>query len=203
MARLILASASPRRRDLLRRLGVRFTVVVSGFDESTLSHLTDGAEYVLRAAESKAAEVATRRNGLILGVDTDVVSPDGVILGKPGSPDEAAAMLRTLSGRTHTVHSGVALLAVEKGVVVRAETRLVSTRVRLAQLPDAAIAAYVATGEPMDKAGGYGMQGHAMAFVKRVDGDPSNVIGLPLWCVAELLESFGHPLWNFARLSSS
>lgn len=178
-------------------------MVVSGFDEARLGHLTDGADYVQRAAASKAAEVATRRNGLILGVDTDVVSPDGVILGKPATHDDAVAMLRSLSGRTHTVHSGVALLEVVRGSVVREEIRLVSTHVTMATLPEAAIQAYVATGEPMDKAGGYGMQGGALPFVTRLDGDPSNVIGLPLWCVAELLESFGYPLWNFVRFASS
>lgn len=198
MARLLLASASPRRRDLLRRLGVRFSVVVSRFDEASLSHLRDAEEYVVRAASGKAEEVATRRNGLILGVDTDVVAPDGRILGKPADAQEAFAMLRALSGRTHTVYSGVTLVEAEKGRVLRRESRLVATRVTMAELPDRAIAAYVATGEPMDKAGGYGMQGGALAFVTRIDGDPSSVIGLPLWTVATLLDAFGAPLWGDA-----
>ena len=198
--KLWLASASPRRRELLGRLGVRFTVVVSRFDEDTLSYLTDGAEYVTRAAESKAREVAGRRKGLILGVDTDVVAPDGAILGKPADAEDAKRMLRDLSGKTHRVYSGVALLESREGEgIVRAETRVVRTDVTLAHIPEAAIAAYVATGEPMDKAGGYGMQGNAMPFVARIEGDPSNVIGLPLSTVGELLSTFSFPLWNFTE----
>ena len=196
--KLWLASASPRRRELLGRLGVSFTVVVSRFNEDTLSYLTDGEEYVVRAAESKAREVAGRRSGLILGVDTDVVAPDGAILGKPADADDAQRMLRRLSGRTHRVYSGVALLESREGEgIVRAETRVVRTDVAFTPIPDAAIAAYVATGESIDKAGGYGMQGNAMPFVARIEGDPSNVIGLPLSTIAELLTAFDFPLWNF------
>lgn len=202
MTRLLLASASPRRRDLLRRLGVRFTVVVSRFDEASLSHVSDAEEYVRRAADGKADEVAARRDGLILGVDTDVVAPDGRILGKPSDADEARQMLRALSGKTHTVYSGVTLVEASGGRVLRRDSRLVATRVRMAELPDRAIDAYVATGEPLDKAGGYGMQGGALAFVTHIDGDPSSVIGLPLWTVATLLDAFGVPLWNDASPES-
>lgn len=197
---LFLASASPRRRELLARLGVRFTVVVSRFDEATLPRQIDGAEYVRRAAQAKAQEVARRRSGLILGVDTDVVAPDGQILGKPADAEEARRMLRRLSGRTHTVFSGVALMHSDGSAdgITDCEIRVVATAVTLAELPDTAIDAYVATGEPLDKAGGYGIQGGAMPFVTRVEGDPSNVIGLPLWTVAEMLAARGVPLWNFA-----
>lgn len=171
--------------------------MVSQFDEDSLSYLTDGREYVQQAALSKATEVAQRQAGWILGVDTDVVAPDGTILGKPADADQATAMLRSLSGRTHTVYSGVALLTVpEPGTIAAQALRVVETRVTMAALPDEAIAAYVATGEPLDKAGGYGIQGGAMPFVTHIDGDPSNVIGLPLWSVAELLSLAEIPLWR-------
>ncbi len=197
--RLLLASASPRRRELLARLGVRFTVVASRFDENSLASITDPEEYVRRAAAGKAAEVARRRTGIILGVDTDVVAPDGAILGKPADASEARDLLRRLSGQTHTVYSGLVLLEAgdnENQRILRSETRVVATRVTFADLPDAAIDAYVATGEPFDKAGAYAIQGGAMPFVTRVDGDLSNVIGLPLWTVGEMLAAFGVPLWN-------
>lgn len=174
-----------------------FTVLVSQFDESTLSHLTDGRAYVQQAALCKAREVATRQAGWILGVDTDVVAPDGTILGKPADTDEATRMLQQLSGQTHTVYSGVALLVVpEPGTIAQTFSCVVETKVTMATLPAEAIAAYVATGEPLDKAGGYGIQGGAMPFVTRIEGDPSNVIGLPLWSVAELLSLAKIPLWR-------
>jgi septum formation protein len=181
---------------LLTLLGVGFTVVVSRFDEGRLGHLSDAEEYVRCAAVSKAEEVAGRRPGLILGVDTDVVAPDGAILGKPADAGQARRMLEALSGRTHQVFSGVALLDARDGAVVRRDLRVVRTDVTFARLPSAAIETYVATGEPMDKAGAYAIQGGAMPFVTRIDGDPSNVIGLPLWTVAEMLTAFGVELWR-------
>ena len=193
---MLLASASPRRRELLGLLGVRFTVVVSRFDEATLSHLTDPQEYVPLAARGKAREVASRRDGIVLGVDTDVVAPNGAILGKPRDADDAATMLRSLSGKTHRVLSGVCLLRAEGGIITREAERLVETSVTFTTLPDAAIRAYVATGEPMDKAGAYAIQGGALAFVARVEGDLSSVIGLPLPTVAELLNDFAVPIWG-------
>ncbi|GAB4451968.1 MAG: Maf family protein [Armatimonadaceae bacterium] len=195
--RLYLASASPRRRELLGLLGVRFTVVVSRFNEASLSHLTDPAEYVVRAAEGKAADVASRRPGVVLGVDTDVVAPDGSILGKPADPDDARRMLRLLSGKTHQVFTGVAVLQSQTAsTVVRRHTEVVRTAVTFADLPDAAIDAYVATKDPLDKAGAYGLQGRAMAFITRIEGDHTSVIGLPLWRVAETLTNFGVLLWD-------
>jgi septum formation protein len=196
--RLLLASASPRRRELLALLGVRFTVVVSRFDEDSLRHLADPVEYVRAAALGKAEEVASRRAGITLGCDTDVVSPDGVILGKPTDADDAKRLLRSLSGKTHSVYSGVALLeSPEPGTVTRRDVRVVETRVTFDNLSDAAIAAYVATGDPMDKAGAYGIQSGALGFVSRLDGDLSNVIGLPLPTLRGMLEEFGVPLYNY------
>lgn len=202
--RLLLASASPRRRELLALLGVRYDVVVSRFDEETLSYLTDPVEYVRSAAESKAEEVSRRYPGcFVLGVDTDVVAPDGAILGKPEDAADARRLLRLLSGQTHRVYSGVALLSSDgRGAIVRRDVRVEETRVTFADLPDAAINAYVATGEPMDKAGAYGIQGGAMAFVTRLEGDLSNVIGLPLWTVGQMLAACGVPLWNPAETAA-
>ena len=184
---LILASASPRRRELLAMLGVAFEVDVSRFDEASLSHLTDPVEYVREAALGKAQEVASRRAGVILGSDTDVVSPNGVILGKPKNADEARAMLRSLSGRTHQVYSAVALLESDGANITRQAIEVVETRVTFDTVSDAVINAYVATGDSLDKAGAYGIQTGGLAFVSRVDGDLSSVIGLPLPTLRRLL----------------
>lgn len=171
---------------------------VSRFDEATLARLADPKEYVRRAAEEKAREVAGRLSGFVLGVDTDVVSPDGAVLGKPETPDRAREMLRILSGRTHTVLSALCLLDAYGTAdgITRQETALVETRVTFATLSPEAIEAYVATSEPYDKAGGYGFQGRAMAFVAKLDGDPSSVIGLPLATTVRLLEGWNIPLWG-------
>ena len=196
---LLLASASPRRRDLLDLVGVRYLVVVSRFDEASLRHLTNPEEYVRAAATGKAEEVASRREGVILGVDTDVVAPDGTILGKPEDTDDACRMLRSLSGRTHRVLSGVCLLRSRGGDIVQRDLRVVETAVTFADLPNDAIQAYVGTGEPMDKAGAYGIQGGGLAYVVRLDGDLSNVIGLPLPTVTAMLPAFGISLWNLPK----
>jgi septum formation protein len=197
---LCLASASPRRLQLLQTLGVSFTVIVSDFDEGSLSHIKDGAKYVQEAARAKARVVAERLTAepkaIVLGVDTDVVAPDGQILGKPANPEEARAMLEHLSNNTHIVYSGVAVLGAVHGQITHEEVQVVATRVTFATLTPAAIAAYIATGEPFDKAGGYGMQGNAMAFVEKIEGDPSNVIGLPLVTVAEMLTRAGVVCWE-------
>lgn len=193
--KLHLASASPRRRELLSLLDIPFDIVISTVDEAEIDQSAGAEAYVLAAAEAKAGDVALRYEGLSLGVDTDVVDPEGRILGKPATPADASAMLRSLAGRTHSVLSGVSLMESRDGKVLRRETRLVRTEVTFAPLSESTVAAYVATREPYDKAGGYGMQGLAMAFVSRIDGDPSNVIGLPLRTVAELLAKFGVATW--------
>ena len=162
-----------------------------------MSHLKDGAEYVQAAALAKASVIAQKYDGVILGVDTDVVAPDGEILGKPATPDEARTMLERLSGNTHTVYSGIAVLNARDGIIAHRDVRVVETRVTFATLSVAALTAYIATGSPFDKAGSYGMQDNAMAFVARIDGDPSNVIGLPLVTVAEMLTRAGIVCWKF------
>lgn len=173
----LLASQSPRRRALLARLGVAFTVCPSDVEEQVDPAL-DPEVLVRHLAGQKAGAVAARHpEALTLGADTLVVL-DGAVLGKPEGPAEARAMLRRLSGRTHTVFTGLALVHPASG---RAATAHEATGVTFAPLSDAEIDAYVATGSPLDKAGAYGIQDDLGAlFVAGVAGDYYNVVGLPL-----------------------
>jgi septum formation protein len=197
MPTLFLASASPRRQELIRHLGINPRVVVSNFDEASLSHIKDPLAYVEAAALGKATAVAKQHQGIVIGVDTDVVCPDGHILGKPQNAEDAVKMLKHLSGRTHSVHSAIVL--VDSTVIPhRVCSETTTTRVTFADIPDEQLNAYVATGSPFDKAGGYGMQDQAMAFVAGIDGDPSNVIGLPLVSLRRLLSS-----WNVTMFADS
>lgn len=184
---LILASASPRRRDLLGALGVPFAVVVPGIDEKPWPG-EKPASYALRNAAEKAREVWRRRGGdaLVLAADTIVVQDDH-ILEKPDDAEHAVAMLRRLSGQAHQVITGVCLLRVN-GAGLREWGDAVRTGVRFRTLTEGEIAAYVATGEPMDKAGAYAIQGGAAAFVDGYDGSYSNVVGLPMETVERLLK---------------
>ncbi len=180
---IVLASASPRRRELLTQIGVRFRVVVSEADETPLQDERP-ADYVCRVARDKALDVLQRCRGdePVLAADTAVVIDDQ-ILGKPLDPDEARAMLRRLSGRTHEVYSGVAL-ALPGGAV---HDRLNVTRVTFAPLGDRWIDRYCATGDSLDKAGAYGVQGWAGEKISRIEGSFSGVMGLPLYETAKLL----------------
>lgn len=173
----VLASASPRRRTLLARLGVPCTIDPAHVDE-TLDPLARPENEAARLAMDKAAWVAARHpRSLVLGADTVVVVDDSV-LGKPESAEEAHAMLRTLSGRTHLVHTGIALVHPPSGRSVR-ETE--TTRVTFAPISDAERTAYVQTGSPLDKAGAYGIQDDEGAwFISGIEGDFYNVVGLPL-----------------------
>ena len=197
MPAIYLASASPRRRELIRYLGINPEVVVSDFDEASVAHITDPLVYVEAAARGKAAAVAERYKGIVIGVDTDVVCPDGHILGKPENPEAAIRMLKHLSGRTHTVHSAIVLID-STLTPNRVVSEITTTRVTFAMIPDDQLMAYIATGSPFDKAGGYGMQDQAMAFVASIDGDPSNVIGLPLVSLRGLLSN-----WNVSMFADS
>ena len=183
---LILASASPRRRDLLKALGLPFEVVVAGIDEKPWLN-EKPSSYALRNASEKAREVALRRGGdaLVLAADTIVVQDDH-ILEKPEDAAHAIAMLKRLSGRTHEVITGVCLLRVDK-TGLREWGDAVRTKVCFRNLTEKEIADYVATGEPMDKAGAYAIQGGASAFVERFDGSYSNVVGLPVETVKRML----------------
>ena len=181
---VVLASASPRRSELLRQIGLTgFQVSPSSFDELLDKASCDGASgYARETARCKAQEVASRSfNGqlasVVIGADT-VVEVDGVVLEKPADAADASRMLRSLSGRRHAVHTGVALYFPRRGQTCRSFSE--TTHVQFAHLTEDAIAAYVASGEPNDKAGAYGIQGAAAAFVTGIDGCYFNVVGLPL-----------------------
>ncbi len=180
---LVLASTSPRRRWLLEKLGRAFTIVAPDVDE--VAH--DGelpADFAQRMADEKAADVARRHDDAwIVAADT-VVALDAVTLGKPKDAVEAVAMLTALAGRAHTVFTGVALLRPGGAV---AECAVFATPVVFRSLTREEIAAYVATGEPFDRAGSYAIQGEGAHLVARVDGSYTNVIGLPLPEVADWL----------------
>jgi len=190
--RLILASTSPRRRELLALLGLPFEVAASRFDESSLSPegLTP-PDYVMTLARGKAAEVAARTesDALIIGADT-TVELDGAFLNKPADDADAARMLRALSGRSHQVYTGLCLI---QGATVR--TAYAVTDVTFDTLSEAVIDAYIATGEPQDKAGAYGIQGKALSFIPQIDGDYFNVVGLPVFLLCKLLPQFGVSVW--------
>jgi septum formation protein len=178
----VLASASPRRAELLARAGIDFDTRPAHVDETPWPGEEPEA-HVRRLAEAKARAVAVdHRGALVLGSDTIVVL-DGRILGKPLDADEARAMLRALSGRAHDVLTGVALVIGDE-----ARVDVCRTRVWFRTLTAAEIDGYVATGEPMDKAGAYGIQGGAARFVERIEGSRSNVVGLPVEVVRAMLE---------------
>jgi len=180
---IVLASASPRRRELLRQVGIRFRVVVAAVDESVLPGEAP-ADYVLRVARDKARTVQSREGAAlpVLGADTAVVL-DGQILGKPGDSTEAMCMLRSLSGRTHEVFSAAALATADHRVL---DCMNVS-RVTFGVLDPGWIEAYCATGDPLDKAGAYGVQGRAAEKIVRIEGSFSGVMGLPLYETCQLL----------------
>lgn len=183
-AGIVLASGSPRRRELLAQLGLQLTIVSPDVDESPLAGEAP-VPYVRRLAIAKAHAVAAAPDVVVVAADT-TVDLDGEILAKPADADDARRMLRRLSGATHQVHTGVALRLGERTV---AET--VTTSVTFAVLSDAVVDWYVGTGEPMDKAGAYAVQGAGGALVERVDGSVSNVVGLPLHAVVRLADALG------------
>jgi septum formation protein len=178
---LILASASPRRRELLTQAGLTFTIESADINEDRLEH-ESAAAYVQRLAEEKAQAVWNLRRSLdtqddpliALGADTCVVS-DGHILGKPTSVEDARRMLQLLSGRTHAVLTGIA--AASRGKIV---SDVEVTQVTFNVLTDAEIAEYVSNGEPLDKAGAYAIQGYAARWIPRIEGCYFNVVGLPI-----------------------
>ncbi len=190
--RLYLASASPRRAELLRQIGVRFAVCPADLDERVLAGEPAG-DYVLRLARAKAMAVLEQLGkpaGIrVLGADT-CVQLDGQILGKPAGRAEARHMLERLSGRTHEVLTGVALAGGQS-----MDSQLVCTRVRFRPLAAAEITAYWATGEPQDKAGAYAIQGYGAVFVQHLEGSYSGVVGLPLQETAGLLARAGIACW--------
>lgn len=196
---IILASASPRREALLAQIGVPFRVEPSRVSEEGVGAPGDPASFVEQAALAKAEEVARRvGDGLVLGADTAVVIGSQV-LGKPAYATEAHTMLQRLSGATHRVYTGLALVRVEQGGVTCRRSTHEMTRVTMRRLEDREIAAYVATGEPFDKAGAYGIQGRGAVLVERIEGCYFNVVGLPLARLADLLGEFGVSVWEDER----
>jgi septum formation protein len=191
-APLILASASPRRRELLARTGVPFAVVPAEIDETPPPGVGP-ADLALLLARRKATVVATRHGeAIVLGVDT-VVDLDGMILGKPQDEEDAVAMLRRLQGRRHAVHTAMAVVrrGGDHDGIVEVASRGVTAWVTMRRLSDGEVRAYVGTGEPLDKAGAYGLQGLGGALVSRVEGSRQAVIGLPLAELAPLLAAAG------------
>ena len=198
--RIYLASQSPRRRELLKQIGVNYEMLLlrsdprRNVDVDETPHAGELPEaYVKRVCEAKASAgwAALQFRNLppfpVLAADTSVILDDD-ILGKPGGREEAAAMLRRLSGRQHQVLSAVAIAFGE-----RIETRLSVTAVTFSALDDERIHRYLLTNEWNDKAGAYGIQGHASKFVQHIEGSYSGVMGLPLFETAELLQAFGYP----------
>ncbi|WP_367306928.1 Maf family protein [Alicyclobacillus acidocaldarius] len=190
---IILASGSPRRRELLNMLGVAFSVRPSQADE-TLSPGVRPADAVVDLARRKAEAVwaqldeAERPDAVVVAADT-VVAIDGDILGKPQDADHALAMLKRLRGRTHLVYTGVCIRT-----AVAEEVAFAKTQVRMRPRDDAWLRRYVATGEPMDKAGAYAIQGYGSLLVESIAGDYYNVVGLPLGLLDEMFGRLGLPL---------
>lgn len=186
---LVLASISPRRRQLLEQVGLAFDVVPADVDEAVLPG-EEPAPHVERLALEKARAVAARRpDALVIAGDTVVVL-NGEILTKPRDRDDAVAMLLRLQGRTHRVETGVAVVAPNG----RSASAVVGTAVRFRPFGPDVAAAYAATGEPLDKAGGYGIQGYGAVLVEAIDGDYFAVMGLSVTRVVELMEAVG---WEY------
>lgn len=192
---VVLASTSPRRKELLQQIGVRFNQIKVDINEDVLGN-EDPQAYVLRLAKEKAVtgfEQLTefqQSQSVVLAADTTVVC-DGCILSKPTSLSHSQIILRKLSGRTHQVMTGIALHSKD-----RIYESVVITNVTFRNLTEKEIEAYWQTGEPQDKAGSYGIQGLAAIFIENIQGSYSNVVGLPLCETSEFLKQFGVPLWQ-------
>ncbi len=189
--RIILASASPRRRELMKLICPDYECITSDCDESFSEKLTP-ENVVKELSRRKAGAVAynVKDDAVVIGADT-IVSLDGKILGKPASGHEALSMLRRLSGRMHRVYTGLAFYVVESGKCTLLENYYVVSDVHFDELGDEEIEEYIASGEPMDKAGAYGIQGLGAKFVRSIDGDYFNVVGLPVNSVYKTLKRNG------------
>jgi len=190
--RMVLASGSPRRRELMERLGLEFEVRAPEVDESRLPDEAPAA-YVERVARAKAEAVAGE-GLLVVAADTTVVH-EGRVMGKPGHPEEARATLRRLSGDVHEVFTGLAVGSWDDGVEIR--TIVDATEVEMIPMTDEEIAWYVDSGEPLDKAGSYALQGLGGVFVKKIVGSPFTVVGLPIHLLARLVAASGEDLTRF------
>ena len=191
-SRLILASKSPRRSELLEQAGLTFSVIPSDVDESMVA-VSSPDSYVISLAESKALDISQRHPAAwVIGADT-IVLIDGKILGKPASINEAHDMLQRLSGKTHQVLTGYCICCQKKN---RVFSETAKTDVRFKKLNDAEINWYIQTGEPFDKAGAYAIQGLGAVFVESIQGSYSGVVGLPLCETAQLLSRFGIDIFD-------
>lgn len=190
---LVLASASARRVELLKRITENFEVKVSNFDENSIQFRGDVPEYVIKIAKGKAEACAKtitideNKDTLVIGCDTVVVIGNN-ILGKPGSREEAFDMLKLLSGKVHKVFSGIAILDIKSGFV---NTDFSCTEVKFSNISDEMIEKYVESGDCMDKAGSYGIQGAAAVFVEGINGCFYNVVGLPINKLHKMLREMG------------
>ncbi len=187
--KIVLASKSPRRRKLLEQIGFTFDVVVSDYDEGHHSTAIAPSDYASELAWEKAKSVEAKLNAhsLVIGADTIVVLDDN-ILNKPADERDAFRMLKTLSGRTHTVYTGLAIIDTETGRTIR---DVKATKVTFRELSDEEITAYIATGSPLDKAGAYGIQDdYGAVFISQIEGCYYNIVGLPLEMLYTMLKQF-------------
>ena len=197
MKKIILGSASPRRRELLSQIGVSFEVRTSGREEIYHSAIPEEIvrELALMKAENVAGDLTDEQNEapkdtIVIGADTIVVL-DGKILGKPVDEKDAADMIGALQGRSHEVYTGVAILDYDSQGEKNVSVHAVGTKVYVNPMDEAEISAYIDTGEPMDKAGAYGIQGRFAAYIDRIEGDYYNVVGLPVSYVYQALKRIG------------
>lgn len=192
MEPIILASASPRRSELMNQLGLDFQVIPSDISEVIPKTSASPGDLVTKLALHKASNVAGKlKKGLVIGADTLVVL-ENTIFGKPSGPGEAVKMLTELSGKTHSVYTGIAIIQVGAG---RTETGYCETKVKFKPVSPAEIQSYVATGEPLDKAGAYGIQGKGGVLVEGIEGCYFNIVGLPISKLADMLQKFQVLVW--------
>ena len=190
MEKIILASASPRRRELLEQIGINFDIIVSTQAEEDVDKTLPPDIYVSELALLKASAVAKelaqskRKNSIIIAADT-IVYKDNKIFGKPKDENEAKAILKELSGNVHQVYTGVCVMRLSDGYSV---SKSVKTSVKFKNLSDNMIDAYINTREPLDKAGAYGIQGMGAVLIDEINGDYFNVVGLPLSCLYDILK---------------
>lgn len=193
MRKIVLASASPRRKELLENIGCKFSVVISDADESGIPKDLDPGTYVRELSLLKATQAAkyVDKNTLVIGADT-VVESNGRILGKPKDKEEAFEMLRAMSGKTHYVYTGITV--VDTGDM-RAVSQYEKTAVTMREIPDREINHYINNFNVLDKAGAYGIQEYASVFVSRIEGDYFNIVGLPLCRLSEMIsKEYGEDL---------
>ena len=187
MKKIILASQSPRRRDLLKQIGLEFEIDSSNYEEDMTLDMEPKklAEYL---SLGKAKDVAQRhKNSIVISADT-IVAVDNEVFGKPKTPEKAKYMLQKLSGRAHSVISGFTIIDTETNKQI---SKSVETKVYFKNISEEEMDAYIATGEPLDKGGGYAIQGIAALFVEKIEGDYFNIVGLPIIALTDELKNFG------------